>query len=141
MRRKPSIDWNRHRLRCEAGKPLKAALEKVSQSTTPAEIANLQNKSKCEIQSVIDSNEALDRYIREVFWQLDQNKNGKVLKEDFELLCDVLLIPQEVSNKKLNRNSGIEWLSYYNSRQISNKFKMFLFFHNYKLTFSEQIHL
>jgi hypothetical protein len=117
LRKQRPREWIQRGFRSEAGKPLKAALDKICRSTTPAEIADLRNKRDSVIQTVIESNEALDRYIREVFWQLDHKRNGTVLKEDFELLCEVLSIGPPTPAKTSLRNSGIEWLSSYMPRQ------------------------
>ncbi len=116
LRRPKREQWSQRGLKGEAGKHLKAALDKICRSTTPAEISELRNKRASAIQSVVDSNEALDRYIKEVFWQLDHNRSGTVLKEDFELLCEVLSIAPATPTRNSFRNSGMEWLSSYMPR-------------------------
>jgi len=112
--RRPKLSQNG--FKGDAGKHLKAALDKICRSITPSEMSELHNKRSSAIQTIVDSNEALDRYIKEVFWQLDHNHSGTVQREDFELLCEVLSIMPSTPNRSSFRSSGMEWLSSYMPR-------------------------
>ena len=103
------------------GRPLKAALEKLCRNATLTSAPNRNNVNNLSNVFDDDSSAALDYYIGEVFRQLDCDQSGFVLREDFELLCDVLGLASSSSSPTSTgfRNSGIEWLTSYMPRPNS----------------------
>ena len=125
--RRPKVNgWNPGRRKDDVGRPLKAALEKLCRNATSTSASASTTTHRLNGNNLNhifddDSSAALDYYIGEVFRQLDYDQSGFVLREDFELLCDVLGLASSSSSPTSTgfRNSGIEWLTSYMPRPNS----------------------